>query len=206
LSAITPEPEHKDFQFCKKQIDYLLLLQIFTFFLLLKKFVVLVSKIETIPRKSITTHGGKTMPSLLEMAAEIVAAHASTTPMTKEELIAELNEVSRALSALEKGEMAGAEVGAEEAPAPTISRKKAFGKDKVICMLCGKEMKTLARHLKTAHGIKPGEYRKQFDIPRTQPLAARSYSESRRQMAVDRGLGENLAKARAARGKGRKKK
>ncbi len=72
-------------------------------------------------------------------------------------------------------------------------------------MICGKEMKTLARHLKTAHGMKPSEYRKQFEIPRTQPLAARSYSESRRQMAVDRGLGDNLAKARAAR-KGKKKK
>jgi len=74
----------------------------------------------------------------------------------------------------------------------------------VICMICGKAMKTLARHLKTSHGLKPGEYRKQFDIPRTQPLAAKAYSESRRQMAVDRGLGDNLAKARAARGKGKK--
>jgi predicted transcriptional regulator len=53
--------------------------------------------------------------------------------------------------------------------------------------------------------MKPTEYRKQFDIPRTQPLAARSYSESRRQMAVDRGLGENLAKARAAKAKAKKK-
>ncbi|MFA5517516.1 MAG: MucR family transcriptional regulator [Desulfuromonadales bacterium] len=146
------------------------------------------------------------MANLIEMAADIVAAHASTTPMTKEELIAELAEVAKALSALEKGEAVSLEAPGEEgAAAPSISRKKAFGKDKIICMLCGKEMKTLARHLKTAHGMKPTEYRKQFDIPRTQPLAARSYSESRRQMAVDRGLGDNLAKARAAR-KVKKKK
>jgi len=142
------------------------------------------------------------MATLLEMAAEIVAAHASTTQMAKEELLAELAEVHKALAALEKGEAIALEAPAEEAPAaPTISKKKAFGKDKVVCMLCGKEMKTLARHLRTAHDMKPSEYRKQFDIPRTQPLAARNYSETRRQMAVDRGLGENLAKARAARGK-----
>jgi predicted transcriptional regulator len=146
------------------------------------------------------------MATLLEMAAEIVAAHASSTSMTKEELISELSEVHKALTTLEKGEAVAAEAVEEVTEAPTISRKKAFGKDKVICMLCGKEMKTLARHLKTSHGLKPGEYRKQFDIPRTQPLAARSYSESRRLMAVERGLGENLAKARAARGKGKKKK
>lgn len=145
------------------------------------------------------------MPTILEMAAEIVAAHASTTPMTKEELLAEIVEVSKALAALERGESPVAEP-AEESAAPSISLKKAFGKDKVICMLCGKEMKTLARHLKTAHGMSAGEYRKKFSIPRAQPLAAKNYSESRRQMAVDRGLGDNLAKARAARGKGRKKK
>jgi predicted transcriptional regulator len=146
------------------------------------------------------------MATLLEMVAEIVASHASTTTMTKEELVSELAAVHQALAALEKGEAVPLEVAEEAAAAPAISRKKAFGKDKVVCMLCGKEMKTLARHLKTAHGMSPGEYRKQFDIPRTQPLAARAYSESRRQMAVDRGLGDNLAKARAARGKGKKKK
>jgi predicted transcriptional regulator len=140
------------------------------------------------------------------MAAEIVAAHASTTPMTKEELISEVSEIHKALSSLEKGEELAAQAEVEqESAGPAVSRKKAFGKDKIICMICGKAMKTLARHLKTAHGMKPSEYRKQFDIPRTQPLAARSYSESRRQMAVERGLGENLAKARAAKAKAKKK-
>ena len=138
------------------------------------------------------------MANLLEMAAEIVAAHASTTPMSKEELMEELAQVHSALSALEKGQELDASVAAEE---PAISRKKAFGKDKITCMICGKSMKTLARHLKTSHDMKPSEYRKKFDIPRSQPLAAKNYSESRRQMAIDRGLGEKLAKARAARSK-----
>lgn len=141
------------------------------------------------------------MATLLEMAAEIVAAHASTTNMSKEELVAELSEVYHALNALEKGETVTAE---ESADAPVVTRKKAFGKDKIYCMICGKGMKTLSRHLKTSHGMTASEYRKQFDIPRSQSLAAKSYSETRRQMAIDRGLGEKLAKARAA--KGRKKK
>lgn len=138
------------------------------------------------------------MATLLEMAVEIVAAHASTTNMSKEELIAEISSVYQALVALDKGEALAAETPAEES-APAISKKKAFGKDKVVCMICGKQMKTLTRHIKTAHALTPGQYRKQFDIPRTQSLAARSYSESRRQMALDRGLGEKLAQARQAR-------
>lgn len=143
------------------------------------------------------------MATVMEMAAEIIAAHASTTPMSKEELLTELNEVHAALSALEKGETPASAEEQEEA-APAVSRKKAFGKDKIYCMICGKGFKTLSRHLKTAHDMKANEYRKQFDIPRTQSLAARNYSESRRQMAVDRGLADNLAKARAARGKKKK--
>jgi predicted transcriptional regulator len=140
------------------------------------------------------------MATILEMAAEIVAAHASTTNMSKEELIAEISCVYQALSALEKGEAVTTETPSAAA-APAISKKKAFGKDKIICMICGKGMKTLTRHLKTAHDLKPGQYRKQFGIPRTQSLAASNYSESRRRMAIDRGLGEKLAKARAARAK-----
>ncbi len=139
------------------------------------------------------------MSTIMKMAADIIAAHASTTPMTKEELIAELTEVHAALAALEKGEIVAAEQHDESAPA--ISRKKAFGKDMIYCMICGKGFKTLSRHLKTAHGMTAGEYRKTYDIPRTQSLAAKNYSESRRQMAVDRGLADNLAKARANRGK-----
>jgi predicted transcriptional regulator len=68
-------------------------------------------------------------------------------------------------------------------------------------MICGKGTKALTRHLKTAHDLKPRQYRKQFGIPAKQSLAAKSYSEPCRQMALDRGLGDKLALARAARGK-----
>ena len=137
------------------------------------------------------------MANIMEMAADIVAAHASTTPMSKEELIAELNEVHSVLSTLEKGEMVESTEAIEDVP--TISKKKAFGKDKIYCMICGKGFKTLSRHLKTSHEITAAEYRKQFDISRSQSLASKNYSESRRQMAIDRDLAGNLAKARAAR-------
>ncbi|MCK5912876.1 MAG: MucR family transcriptional regulator, partial [Desulfuromusa sp.] len=101
------------------------------------------------------------MANIMEMAADIIAAHASTTPMSKEELISELNEIHSVLSALEKGEVAEPETAPESTPA--VSKKKAFGKDKIYCMICGKGFKTLSRHLKTAHNMTAKEYRKQFD-------------------------------------------
>lgn len=136
------------------------------------------------------------MATLVEIAAQLVASHASSTPMTSDELLAEIAKVHAALKNLEAGQ--GVE-GIEEAK-PSLSIKDAFKKNEVVCLVCGKGgFKTLARHLSTAHGMKPGAYKKQFGIPSKQALSAKSYSESRRKMAQDRGLADNLAKAREVR-------
>ncbi|MBR5346869.1 MAG: MucR family transcriptional regulator [Deltaproteobacteria bacterium] len=155
------------------------------------------------------------MATLLEMAVEMVKTRLASTPSSKvsnEEMMAQIRELYAQLLELSKGEeevgnragsanMLGGEVLAE----PSIPPKKAFKKDKVICLICGKEMKTLSRHLKAAHEMSPKEYRQKFGIDKKQPLAAKTYSENRRQMAIVRGLGENLAKARANKRKSREK-
>lgn len=136
------------------------------------------------------------MATLLELASEIVASHAGATPMTGDQLIEEIQRVYATLKAMEAG-TAEAAIG-EAKPALTV--KEAFKKNEVICMICGKGgMKTLTRHLKQVHDLKPGQYRKQFGIPSSQSLTAKSFSEARRKMAEERGLGDVLAKARAVR-------
>ncbi|TWJ19825.1 MucR family transcriptional regulator [Geobacter argillaceus] len=139
------------------------------------------------------------MATLLELVGEIVSAHASTTPLTGEELLKEIQQVYAQLKTLESGEAIGV-AAAEETAKPTLSVKQAFKKDEVICLICGKgKMKTLTRHLNSEHNMKPGEYRKQFGISRTQSLTAKSFSDARRKTAEERGLAANLAKARAVR-------
>lgn len=136
------------------------------------------------------------MATLVEIAAQLVSSHASSTPMTSDELLAEITKVHAALKSLEAGETLE---GVEEAK-PSVTLKEAFKKNEVVCLVCGKGgFKTLARHLSTAHGMKPGAYKKQFGIPSKQALSAKSYSEARRKMAQDRGLADNLAKAREVR-------
>src|SRR5512138_1027632 len=99
--------------------------------------------------------------TLLELTAEIVASHASTTAMTSDELLVEINKVFSALQQLEGGVVT---TETEEVKQPAISLKKAFQANQVVCLICGKGgMKTLSRHLSTAHGMKPSEYRKQFN-------------------------------------------
>ncbi len=142
------------------------------------------------------------MPTITELAAQIVSAHAASTEMTKDELFAELTELHAALSALDKGEAAPVPGEEEQASAaPAISKRKAFGKKQITCMICGKGFVTLKRHLGTAHEMTPKEYRTMFDIPAGTTLAAKDYIESRRQMALDKDLAGGLAKARAAKAK-----
>jgi predicted transcriptional regulator len=136
------------------------------------------------------------MATIIEMAAEILASHASSTPMTSEELIAQLQKIHSTLQALETG----SEVTPTEESKPALSGKQSIKKNEIICLLCNKGgFKTLTRHLTTAHQIKPKDYKKQFGIPAKQSLSAKSLTESRRQGALDRGFGENLAQAREAR-------
>jgi predicted transcriptional regulator len=163
--------------------------------------------------------------NLLDLTADIVIAHASVTEMSSDDLLKEINMVYATLDAIAKGGKAviietsdkkpkkqakktkdpaeSVEKKAEEKPpappAPAMTIEEAFKPDQVACMICGKTgMVTLKRHLASAHDLKPGQYRKQFNVPRDQPLAAIQYVEKRRQAALDRGLGEKLVAAREA--------
>ena len=136
------------------------------------------------------------MATLVEIASQLVAAHAANNKLTIDELILEISKVHVALTNLE----AGLAVEGDSESKPALTLKKAFKKNEVVCLVCGKGgFKTLARHLNSAHQLKPSAYKKQFGIPSKQSLSAKIYSEARRAMAQERGLGDVLAKARAVR-------
>jgi predicted transcriptional regulator len=138
------------------------------------------------------------MATLTELTAEIVSAHASGSSITSEELLKNIHAVYNTLKFLDAGETSVSSVESAPTETPVMTVKQAFkNKDEVLCMICGKGFKTLKRHLTKAHELKPAEYRKQFGIPSTQTLAAKSYVDSRKQMAIDMGLGAGLVKFRA---------
>lgn len=134
--------------------------------------------------------------TLVELTASIVSSHAAGTEMSVDDLLQEINKV---YATLKKLETEGVTVEAGVAPeAPAMTLKKAFQNDQVSCLICGKTgFKTLTRHLRQAHGLKPGQYRKQFNISSSQSLTAKNYSESRRKAANKNNLAANLEKARA---------
>lgn len=147
---------------------------------------------------------------LLQMTADIVASHASMNELSQLDLLGEITMVFKRLTELAGG-LEGEEAPVEVAPSsqaepmkPAVPLEAAFAADKVFCMVCGQGMKTLKRHLSTAHGMKPGQYRKAFGVPAGTALVAKNYSEARKKMAADLKLADRLVKARAARGKKKK--
>jgi predicted transcriptional regulator len=134
---------------------------------------------------------------LVELTANIVSSHAASVEMSSEELLLEIQKVYQALKQLDNATLPEGETAK---PVPVMSAKKSIQKDQVVCLICNKGgFKTLTRHLKQVHDMKPGAYRKQFGMAAGTPLTAKNYSEARREAAKKINLGANLEKARATR-------
>jgi predicted transcriptional regulator len=89
----------------------------------------------------------------------------------------------------------------EERPYPAVSIKKSVQQDHIVCLEEGFKGKTLKRHLQTAHGMTPQQYRERWRLPRDYPMVAPSYSAARSKMAKDLGLGQKARASRAAKPK-----
>lgn len=80
---------------------------------------------------------------------------------------------------------------------PAVSvRKSLASKDHILSMIDGKPYRTLRRHLST-NGLTPDEYRARYNLKADYPMVAPSYSEARRAMAKQIGLGSKGRQARA---------
>jgi predicted transcriptional regulator len=70
--------------------------------------------------------------------------------------------------------------------------------DYIVCLEDGKKLKMLKRHLQTAYGLTPDEYRAKWGLPASYPMVAPHYSERRSGLAKSHGLGQSRARAAAA--------
>ncbi len=133
----------------------------------------------------------------LKLAVEIITSHASMTELSTQELVAEIKEVFNVLASLEGGEVIPETMAPEKAPEagvvkkPSIPLKDIVTQKHVVCLECGKKMRTLKSHIKKAHNLVPKEYFKRFSLdPKRFPLVCKEYSKQRSQMAKDRGFGK----------------
>jgi predicted transcriptional regulator len=127
----------------------------------------------------------------LALTAQIVSAHVGHNSTTTEALPALIESVHAALANM-------ATVPAEAPRSkPAVPIKKSVFPDYIICLEDGKKLKMLKRHLRTAYGMTPDQYRTKWDLPANYPLVAPNYAEKRSVLAKSIGLGRKPAEIEA---------
>jgi predicted transcriptional regulator len=122
--------------------------------------------------------------ALITLASDIVSAHVSNNTVAANELPVLISSVYGALAGL--GESV---VQVEERSAPAVSVRASIKPDHIVCLEGGRKMKMLKRHLRTDHGMTPEQYRQRWNLPADYPMVAPNYSERRRDLAMQIGLG-----------------
>ena len=127
----------------------------------------------------------------VELATELTIAwlgnpNTRSSPDDVPAFLARMHETVAALLGSTEPVPAG-EPAAEFTPAVS-ARKSLASKDHIVSMIDGKPYKTLRRHLAT-NGLTPDEYRERYGLRPDYPMVAENYSESRRAMAKQIGLG-----------------
>ena len=122
---------------------------------------------------------------LLALTTEIVSSYVANNTMSSGEIPGVIEQVYKTL----------ANVNADnhvmvDRPKPAVPIKKSVTPDYIVCLEDGKKLKMLKRHLKTAYGMTPEEYRERWGLPADYPMVAPEYAKQRSALAKDIGLGK----------------
>ena len=133
---------------------------------------------------------------LITLTAQIVSAHCANNTVEAEALPGLIHQIHHALASV-----TGSPGVAVEKPVPAVPPKRSVFPDYIVCLEDGKKLKMLKRHLQSAYGMTPADYRARWDLPQDYPMVAPNYSEKRSALAKQAGLGrkgEKVAEAEAA--------
>ena len=125
-----------------------------------------------------------TQDMLLTLTADIVAAHVSNNSVGLADLPDLITRVHGALAGL-----GSSVVEPVEEQKPAVSIRSSVKPDYIVCLEDGKKLKMMRRHLMTAYGMTPDDYRAKWNLPKDYPMVAPNYAETRRALAKSIGLG-----------------
>ncbi|MBL9067123.1 MAG: MucR family transcriptional regulator [Sphingopyxis sp.] len=121
---------------------------------------------------------------LVTLTADIVAAHVSNNSVAISDIPLVIRSVHEALAGLS----ANAEPESEPQQ-PAVSVRASVKPDYIVCLEDGKKLTMMRRYLMTNFGMTPDEYRAKWNLPKDYPMTAPNYTEKRRQLAKQIGLG-----------------
>lgn len=135
---------------------------------------------------------------ILSLTTEIVAAHVANNAVAAADLPAVITAVHDQLSRLGQPPEPAVEL------VPAVPIRRSVQQDHIVCLEDGRKLKMLKRHLATAYGMTPEEYRAKWGLPYDYPMVAPSYSETRKALAVKIGLGRKAKPAPKAKAPARR--
>lgn len=121
--------------------------------------------------------------NIIAWTADIVASHVQNNSVA----IGDLPQLIRTVHDSLTGLTGAAPV---EKPQPAVPVRKSITPDYIICLEDGRKLKMLKRHLATAYGMTPEEYREKWGLPSDYPMVAPNYAKQRSSLAKKIGLGK----------------
>ncbi len=121
--------------------------------------------------------------TLVTLTADIVAAHVSNNSVAISDIPLIIRSVHDALAGL------GNAVEPEVKQEPAVSIRASVKPDYLVCLEDGKKLTMMRRYLMTNFEMTPDEYRAKWNLPKDYPMVAPNYSERRRVLAKEIGLG-----------------
>jgi len=121
------------------------------------------------------------------LAAKIIASYLRHNKLGVGDLPTLIASVHQSFASL------GAPTALPKPHVPAVSVRRSVQPDYVVCLECGYRGQMLRRHLVGKHRFTPREYRARWDLPRSHPITAPSYSERRSTMAKALGPGQKAA-------------
>jgi predicted transcriptional regulator len=126
--------------------------------------------------------------NLLGLTARIVSAHVANNPVEYRALPVLIRDIYKTLSHIDQSPAEPA-----EKPQPAVPIRKSVFPDYIICLEDGKKLKMLKRHLASAYGMTPEQYRQKWGLDANYPMVAPNYAEKRSSLAKQIGLGTRRA-------------
>jgi predicted transcriptional regulator len=143
--------------------------------------------------------------ALAKIAADIVVAFVSRNEVDVGDLPALTERVRNALhpdvgegavvahpapdTRAHAGHAADAGGHGRSAPRPAVPISKSVTHDFIVCLEDGKQFRSLRRHLRHEHNMTADEYRAKWGLPAHYELVAPGYSDVRKALAKQHGLG-----------------
>ena len=131
-------------------------------------------------------------PSLVEIVARIVASYLANNRVSSKDIPDLMLAVHDTLAQLRSG---SAEPPGE-ALKPAVPIKRSVTEHYIVCLEDGLQFKSLKRHLRSAYGMTPEQYRVRWGLPHDYPMVAPAYAAHRSQLAKQIGLGRRRNRRR----------